>query len=105
MLYILREFVMNALCFRRWFRLTLSKGLQHVPSHPCQAVLWCVSWGGPSRGGAYRHGHGAARTVAGGRMRGASGLGLQDKNTHDSYSIIGKLFNLQNLTFTVFPDI
>lgn len=63
--------------------LTLSKGLQHVASHPCQAVLRRVSRGGPSRGGAYGHGHGAARAVTGGRMRGASGLGLQQKNIRD----------------------
>lgn len=68
--------------------LTLSKGLEHVASHPCQAVLRRVSWGGPSRGGAYGHGHGAARAVTGGRMRGASGLGLQHKNICDSYTVI-----------------
>lgn len=77
-----------------WCTLTLSKSLEHVPSNPCQAVLRCVSWSGPSRGGAYGHGHGAARTVTGGGMRGASGLGLQHKNTSDSYSIISKYCNL-----------
>lgn len=74
------------------FRLTLSKGLEHVPSHPRQAVLWCVGWGGPRRGGAYGHGHGAACTVTGGRVRRAARLGLGDKKklkyTNESYSIV-----------------
>ena len=78
----------------RWCTLTLSKGLEHVPSNPCQAVLRCVSRSGPSRGGAYGHGHGAARTVTGGGMRGASGLGLKHKNTSESYSIISEKCNL-----------
>lgn len=75
----------KTLCVRCRCTLTLSKGLQYVPSNPRQTILWCVSWGGPSWGGSYGHGHGAACTVTRGRMRGASRLRLQHTNTRDHY--------------------
>lgn len=69
-----------------FLRPTLSKSLEHVPSHPSQAVLRCVGRGGPGRGGAYGHGHGAAGPVTRGGVRGAAGLRLQQKNNMLKFS-------------------
>lgn len=85
-LFILFTFLIRALCLRCWLQLTLSESLQHIPPHPCQAVLRCVGGGGASWGGAYGHGHGAAGTVTGRWMGGASRLGLQHINITPSCS-------------------
>lgn len=67
----------------------MSKGLQHVAPQARHTVLGRVRRRGAGRGGAYGHGHGAARPVAGRRVGGAARLRLQSEGLALSNEAIG----------------